>query len=118
MTDFIEVRGLEVMGIHGVYDYEKERPQPFVVDLTISLDLRPAHRSDDLGDTVSYSVFVNEARAVVEGDSVDLIETLAERIAQAVLAYQSVEAVEVAVRKPRAPVNAVIESVGVRIFRP
>lgn len=118
MTDYIEIRGLEVMGTHGVYDFEKSRPQPFVVDLILSIDLREACSSDDIHDTISYSAFVNEVRRVIEGPSCNLLEKLADRIAVAVLKDERVTQAEITIRKPRAPVSTPMKDVGVRIIRP
>lgn len=117
-SDTIEIRGLRAMGCHGVLDFEKVRPQPFVVDLVLIAELRKAGQTDALDDTVSYSVIVNAVVAVIEGEHCDLIEHLAERIASAVLQYSRITSADVTVRKPRAPVAVDVTDVGVRIHRP
>ena len=88
-------------GRHGTLRVERELGQPFVVSVELRLDLRPAGTSDDLTKTVDYGEVHRLAREVVEGPPVQLIETLAERIAAGVLdAHPTVEAVKVRVAKP------------------
>lgn len=119
MTDRIELRGMRFSGRHGVLPFEAERPQPFEVDVVLELDLAPAGTSDDLARTVDYGAVFAAARAVVEdGPHVALIETLAERIATAVLAGSaSAGAVTVRVRKPEAPLPGALAWAGVEIRR-
>jgi dihydroneopterin aldolase len=83
--DRIELRGLRVLGIHGVLPEEQERPQPFEVDIDLEVDLRRAGRSDDLADTIDYGSVAGAVSAAVLGPHLDLLESLAERIARAVL---------------------------------
>jgi dihydroneopterin aldolase/2-amino-4-hydroxy-6-hydroxymethyldihydropteridine diphosphokinase len=119
MTDRIEIRGLKAMGKHGVREFEKERPQPFIVDLVMEVDTREAGKSDDLEDTVSYSTVVKLVADIIGGQHSDLIEHLAQRIADAVLAHDPlVQSVDLTVRKPHAMVSAHVTDVGVRIVRP
>jgi dihydroneopterin aldolase/2-amino-4-hydroxy-6-hydroxymethyldihydropteridine diphosphokinase len=118
VTDRIEIRGLKAMGKHGVRDFEKDRPQPFIVDLVMDVDTSRAGKSDDLEDTVSYSTVVKLVADIIAGEHSDLLEHLAERIAQAVLAHDDlVQAVDLTVRKPHAMVSAHVTDVGVRIVR-
>ena len=116
--DRIELRGLRALGAHGALPEERDRSQPFEVDLDLFVDLQPAGRSDDLADTVDYGGFA-AAVAVVEGPHAELIETLAERVARAVLAAAGdrATAVTVTVRKLRPPVALSLESVAVRVTR-
>lgn len=118
MADTVEVRGLRVMGIHGVRDFEKVREQPFVLDLVVETDFRKASASDDLYDTVSYSDVIKTVVPIVEGEHFDLIEALAEHIATALLKMDKIDAVDVTIRKPKALVQAQVDDVGVRIHRP
>jgi dihydroneopterin aldolase/2-amino-4-hydroxy-6-hydroxymethyldihydropteridine diphosphokinase len=119
MADRIEIRGLKVMGKHGVLEFEKVRLQPFIIDLILEVDTREAGKTDNLEDTVSYSAVVKLVVGVVSGEHCDLIEHLAERIAQAVLQHDDlVQSVDITVRKPHAPVVAHVTDVGVRIVRP
>lgn len=103
MTDRIALHGIAVTACHGVLDFEKTQPQRFVADVILETDLAPAGAGDDLADTVSYADVAQETVAILTGPPVDLIETLATRIAEAALAHKRVEAVEVTLYKPDAP---------------
>jgi dihydroneopterin aldolase len=100
-----------------VYADERATGQPFVVDVVLHLDLRPAAASDDVADTVHYGELAQQVVAAVEGESVDLLETLAQRLADLALSYPSVDEVEVTVHKPEAPVGVPFEDVAVTIVR-
>lgn len=99
--DRIILQGMIFHGRHGTLAAERDLGQPFVVDVELSCDLREAGLSDDLMKTVDYSQVHRAARAIVEGEPVSLTETVAERIAAAVLGeHPLVEAVRVRVAKP------------------
>lgn len=115
--DTVALRGLRAHGHHGVYPEERETGQPFVVDVVLTLDLTPAARSDDVRDTVHYGDLARQVVAVVEGEPVNLLETLAARVADVCLAHELVEQVEVTVHKPEAPVGVAFEDVTVTIVR-
>ena len=115
--DVIELRALRVLGRHGCLPEEQERDQPFEVDLDVALDLSAAGRSDDLTDTLDYGAVVAVVVGVVAGPPSALLERVAGRIADAVLADVRVDAVTVAVRKLRPPVPADLATAGVRITR-
>ncbi|WP_270887236.1 2-amino-4-hydroxy-6-hydroxymethyldihydropteridine diphosphokinase [Pedococcus sp. 5OH_020] len=117
MTDQIVLKGICARGRHGVLDFEKRDGQTFVVDVTMYLDLAPAGSSDDLADTVNYAEVAGDVVALVEGEPLDLIEALAARIADRVLSRPLVEAVEVVVHKPEAPVGHPFTDVQVRVAR-
>jgi dihydroneopterin aldolase len=117
MSDRIELFGLRAKGFHGVFESERREGQEFVVDLVLHVDTAPAALSDDLADTVDYGVIAQEVHDVVTGDPVDLIETLAGRIASVVLTHRAVEAVDVAVHKPQAPITVPFDDVVLRIHR-
>ena len=118
MSDRIELRGMRFSGRHGALPFEAERPQPFEVDVVVELDLAPAGRSDDLALTIDYGALFAAARDVVEGPHVALIETLAERIAAAVLDGQApARGVTVRVRKLEAPLPGELAWAGVEIRR-
>ena len=117
MSDTITITGLRLRGYHGVFEHEKRDGQEFIVDLSIELDLSPAGSSDDLQNTLDYSVIVDEVAQRVTGESVDLIETLAHDIAQLVLNHLQPTAVTVTVHKPQAPVGHPIEDIAVSIRR-
>ncbi|MFF1572561.1 dihydroneopterin aldolase [Leifsonia sp. NPDC058292] len=116
-NDSIILTGLRVRANHGVYDFERENGQEFVVDVTAWLNLAGAAASDDVEATVHYGELAEEVAAAVRRDPVDLIETVAERIAAVVLAHSAVTAAEVTVHKPQAPIEVPFEDVAVRILR-
>ena len=109
--------GIECFGHHGVFDFERRDGQIFVIDLVLGLDTRPAAASDDLRDTVDYGSLVNSVKAAVENDPVDLIETLAQRIANVCLLDERVEWSRVTVHKPDAPIDATYSDVALTITR-
>lgn len=115
--DRIAVRGIRAFGHHGVYAEEKQTGQPFVVDVVLSLDLASAAASDDVADTVHYGELAQQVVAAVERDPVDLVETLAQRVADLALSYSLVDAVEVTVHKPEAPVGVPFQDVAVTVVR-
>jgi 7,8-dihydroneopterin aldolase/epimerase/oxygenase len=99
--DRILLEGMVFHGRHGTLPAERELGQPFVVDVELRLDLRPAGLSDDLAQTVDYGEVHRRVQEIVEGAPVNLTETVAERIAATILEhYPSVEAVRVKVAKP------------------
>jgi dihydroneopterin aldolase len=115
--DRITLTGITGYGYHGVFPAEKDRGQPFVVDLTCELDLSRASADDDLGQTVDYAKLAQAVVADVEGDPLDLIEALADRIAQTCLQYRAVQRVEVTVHKPQAPLPVHVADVAVTLTR-
>jgi dihydroneopterin aldolase len=116
--DRIELRDLRVVGVHGVLAEERQRAQPFSVDLDAWLDTAAAGRSDDLAATVDYAALAALAADVVGASSYSLLEAVAERIAQAVLDHdERLVAVAVTVRKLRPPIPLDLGTVGVRIVR-
>lgn len=115
--DRVALRGLRVRGHHGVFQWEREQGQTFVVDLVLGLDTRPAAADDDLGRTVDYGAVAEEVAEVVGGEPVDLIETLAQRIADRCLTHETVREVEVVVHKPHAPVTVPFDDVTITIKR-
>jgi len=117
MTDHIVLQGISAHGFHGVLDFEKAQGQEFVVDVTLEVDLRRSGRSDLLAHTVNYAAVAADIVGLVTGPSLDLIETLAERIALAVLRRPLVQAVEVTVHKPQAPVGVPFGDVHVVVER-
>ena len=84
--DVIEIRGIRGFGRHGVFDHERADGQEFSVDVRLELDTRTAAASDRLADTVDYGAVAEQVHAAIENDPVDLIETLAQRIADICLA--------------------------------
>ncbi|GGK96774.1 dihydroneopterin aldolase [Planomonospora parontospora subsp. parontospora] len=115
--DRISVRGLRARGRHGVLPAERELGQEFVLDVTLFLDTSPAAAADDLTKTVHYGELAEDLVKVVEGEPVDLIETLAQRLADVCLARERVTAAEVSVHKPAAPIPLPFDDVVVTITR-
>lgn len=116
-TDSIALTGLRAMGYHGVLPHERVEGQLFVVDVVLHLPLGPAAAGDDLAATVDYGVLANRVVAAVESEPVDLIETVAERVANLVLEYPAVESVDVTVHKPSAPIEVPFADVAVTVRR-
>ena len=117
MPDQIRIRGIRGTGHHGVFAHERADGQEFTVDVTLDVRTSAAADSDDLADTVDYGLVANAVHAVIVGEPVDLIETLAERIAAACLGFPGVERVKVTVHKPHAPIEVPFDDVQLRIVR-
>jgi dihydroneopterin aldolase len=115
--DTIILSGIRALGAHGVLPEEQGRPQPFEVDLELSVDLGAAGRSDLLSDTVDYDGLAARVVQIVEAGGLSLLETLASRIAAACRADPRVGAVVVTVKKLRPPLPVHIDHVAVRIER-
>jgi dihydroneopterin aldolase/2-amino-4-hydroxy-6-hydroxymethyldihydropteridine diphosphokinase len=115
--DQIQLLGLSATGYHGVFGHERRDGQLFVADVVIHLDLRPAAGGDDLALTVDYGSLAEEVVAVLAGEPADLVETVSERVAAAVLRHERVAAVDVAIHKPHAPVAVAMNDVVVAIRR-
>jgi 7,8-dihydroneopterin aldolase/epimerase/oxygenase len=115
--DRVALRGLRGFGRHGVLPDERTYGQEFLVDVDLGLDTRRAAGSDDLADTVDYGAVADRVVALVEGEPVNLIETLAGRIADLCLAQAAVHEVTVTVHKPSAPVAVPFQDVSVTITR-
>ena len=111
--DRISVRGMLFLARHGVNLDERLEPQPFEIDVDLHKNLSGASASDELADTIDYSALFSLVGTIVEGQSFRLIESLAAAIADAVLAETDATAVDVRVRKPRAPLPGPFETVEV-----
>jgi len=115
--DRITLTGVRVRAHHGVFDFEREQGQEFVIDVSVAVDLSAAASGDDLGSTVHYGELAEAVVAAVGRDPVDLIETVAERVAAVALDHPAVEEVEVTVHKPEAPISVPFTDVAVTIVR-
>ena len=115
--DRVALRGLSGFGRHGVFDFEREQGQRFVADVVCSLDLGPAAASDDLQHTVDYAALASDVVADIEGEPLNLIEALADRIASTCLRRPAVASVEVTVHKPEAPMPVTVADVAVTLTR-
>lgn len=115
--DQIQLSGVSARGYHGVLPSERQTGQEFRADVVLYMDARPAAAGDDLARTVSYADVAADVHDILRGDPADLIETVAERIAAAVLARPQIEAVDVRVHKPHAPIPVPFADVEVAIRR-
>lgn len=118
MSDIITITGIRSFGRHGVFDHERRDGQEFSVDVIARVDARAAAASDDLADSVDYGAMAQLAHDVLAGEPVNLIETVAERIAAGILAMPGVLGVEVTVHKPQAPIPVPFDDVSVTVVRP
>lgn len=114
-TVVIALRGLEVDAVHGVFDFERQEPQRFVADVTLWVRADGALADDDIAGTVSYAEIADEVVSILQGQSASLLETLADRIARAAMAYDGVEGVEATVHKPDAPMPHAFDDVSVTV---
>lgn len=117
MTDQLKLTGLRARGHHGFFEYEKQQGQEFIVDVIVDIDAIESASSDDLDKTVHYGVLAEEVVHDIENDPVDLIETLAERIAATVLAHPAAKRTTVTVHKPEAPIAVPFGDVSITIDR-
>jgi dihydroneopterin aldolase len=116
-SDRITIAGLRVRGHHGVYDVERRDGQDFVVDAVIELDVAAAAVSDDVADTVHYGELAEALAAIVAGEPVNLLETLATRLASVCLEDSRVAAATITVHKPQAPVTVPVSDLSVTVRR-
>jgi dihydroneopterin aldolase / 2-amino-4-hydroxy-6-hydroxymethyldihydropteridine diphosphokinase len=115
--DRIRITGISATGHHGVFDHERRDGQTFVADVVLHVDTRPAAAQDRLDLTVDYGAVATRVAAVLSGEPVDLIETLAERVAAVALDHPGVAAVDVVLHKPQAPIPVPFGDVAVEIHR-
>jgi dihydroneopterin aldolase len=115
--DELTLIGLRATAHHGVFEHERMNGQEFVIDVSVWLDARAAAASDDLAQTVNYGQLAEEVVAAVESDPVDLIETVAERIASVALAHPPVVRTRVTLHKPSAPITVPFADVSITIER-
>jgi len=117
MADQIVIRGLRGVGHHGVFAHERRDGQEFIVDVCLDVRTSAAAVSDDLADTVDYGMVAQAVHALIVGEPFDLVETLAERIAEACLVFSGVSRAAVTVHKPHAPIPVPFDDVEIRIER-
>ncbi|MBR4152222.1 MAG: dihydroneopterin aldolase [Selenomonadaceae bacterium] len=118
MADKIILKGIEVKGRHGCSAEERVQLQRFVVDIELHLRLRQASKSDDLGDTIDYMAVLSDVKKIVGGTSRNLIETVAQEIADFLLRrYMLLEGVRVAIHKPSPPVGEKFGGASIEILR-
>ncbi|MFI7596774.1 dihydroneopterin aldolase [Actinoplanes sp. NPDC049681] len=117
MSDRISLHGLRVRGNHGVFDFERRDGQDFVIDVDLEIDLAEAAASDHVNDTVHYGELAGRLAEVIGGEPVNLIETLADRLAAVCLEDDRVGAATVTVHKPQAPIPHEFADVAVTLRR-
>lgn len=117
MSDRIVLEGMRFLGTHGVYEEEQQVPQPFEVDVELALNLQPAGLSDDLERTIDYGRVFDTCRQIVESTRYNLVEALAEAIAQELLADFPADEVTIRVRKPEVRLGGTLRAAGVEIRR-
>ena len=115
--DEITLTGLRVFGHHGVFDFEREQGQHFIVDVRMQLSVARAAESDDVTDTVHYGEVADRIVEIVGGEPVNLLETLATRIANDLLQDARLQRISVTVHKPQAPISAEFADVAVTVHR-
>ena len=115
--DRIAIHGLSAHAFHGVYEAERRLGQTFRVDAVLELDTAPAAADDDLERTVNYAELARALHSVLTGEPVDLLETLAQRLADVCLEDPLVDAVEITVHKPEADLGVPFDDVAVAIRR-
>mgnify|MGYP005839291003 CR=1 FL=1 len=113
--DIVFIKQLQVDTVIGVYDWEKTITQRLVLDITLTHDQRAAALGDDLRQTLDYAVISEKVIALITAQPIELIETVAERVAQLLLAEFATSQVEITVSKPGAVAQA--QAVGVKITR-
>jgi dihydroneopterin aldolase len=116
-ADRLALRGIRAVGHHGVFEHERRDGQEFVVDAVLGVDTRRAGRDDDLSLTVDYGRLSQQLVRAIVADPVDLIETLAQRLADVCLAQPLVEWVDLTVHKPQAPIEVPFDDVTLTIHR-
>lgn len=116
-TDRITLTGVSAIGHHGAFERERRDGQLFMVDATLFTDVRRATVTDDLRLTVNYAEVAELIASMITGEAYNLIETLAERTVAAILARFTVEAVELTVHKPKAPIQVPFGDVSVTVYR-
>ncbi len=117
MNDRIEISGIEIYARHGVLAEEQEKAQVFKVDVSAYMDLSVPGKSDDLADALDYSTLALEIREAVGSESNKLIEAVAARVADVVMAHPEVTKSVVTIHKPNAPMDLVFGDVAVTIER-
>lgn len=117
MSDLITITGIRAIGFHGVLEFERTSGQEFIVDISLEVNTADAAKHDDLQLTVDYGDVAQRVHGFITGDAFQLIETLANRIADDLLTINRVLGVTVTVHKPQAPIPLDFDDVAVTITR-
>lgn len=116
--DTIKLTSVTAIGYHGVFEHEKRDGQPFITDAVLHLDIDAAAATDDLTKTAHYGGVAETIVAMVTGKPFDLIETLSVRTAERILTdFPVVQAVEITIHKPKAPIQVPFGDVSITVFR-
>lgn len=115
--DVIRLTDMVFYGYHGALPEEKTLGQRFSVSVNVYRDLRKAGATDQLGDTSDYGLIYHQVKGVMEGDPFDLLEAVAEKIAQRILEDSEVAAVKLEIRKPSVPIPGALGASAVQIVR-
>ncbi|MHA7304311.1 dihydroneopterin aldolase [Arthrobacter sp. TMN-49] len=117
-SDTITLTNVSAIGYHGVFEHEKRDGQPFITDVVLHMDVSAAAATDDLSKTADYGAVAETVVAMVTGEAFDLIETLSVRTAEKILTdFAVVNAVEVTIHKPKAPIQVPFGDVSVTVLR-
>ena len=114
-TDTIYLKGLAIETIVGIWDWERQIPQTVVIDLDMAADIAKAAATDNIDDTLNYKLVAKRVQSLVKDSGFQLVETMAETIAQTVIQEFDVPWIRVRINKPGAIRNA--RDVGVEIER-
>ncbi|HEY7875826.1 MAG TPA: dihydroneopterin aldolase [Actinomycetota bacterium] len=117
MTDHLVIRGLHVPARIGVTAEERAQEQTLVVNLDVTTDLAPAGASDDLEDTIDYAALISSIDVLVRSSEVELLETLAQKIADEIAHIKEATGVTVEIAKEIVPVTEKVEEVTIKIVR-
>lgn len=116
--DCIKITNLKVFAYHGVFDEEKVQGQDFYIDATLYLDLHTPGKSDCLEDSLNYGEVCHYINYVFTQQSLDLIEAACEKLCQSLLLhFCQLQAVEIELKKPHAPIGLPFENVSVTMYR-
>lgn len=116
--DTIKLTRVSAIGYHGVFEHEKRDGQPFLTDVVLHLDVAAAAATDDLGKTADYGAVAEAVVSMITGEPFDLIETLSVRMAEKLMAlFPVLDAVEVTVHKPKAPIQVPFGDVSITVYR-
>lgn len=116
-ADFLRLKNMVFHGYHGYWDEERQVGQRFEVDVELTIQVAQAARSDHIRDTIDLYRVYQAVEKIVTGKRFKLVETLAEKIASALLQRFAIEGVHVCVRKPNSPVPGICDGIEVEIFR-
>ena len=115
--DKVSITGIEAFGFHGVFEHEKKEGQEFIVDVEFEYDTSKAIQTDFIEDAIDYGAIALLIKSIVEGEPKNLIEKVADEIAQQILNNFKVNSVKVTLHKPQAPLDMEFKDVSVSVER-